>query len=88
MPVVTMYLAMGMTRPRWPWPLPPHVDGMARALVYTSLVHSLRDELVGVPMMGMRHGCRKVRDTCMVIVGDGKSRNTKAEQHGVEAVAD
>jgi len=48
----------------------------------------LRDELVGVPTMGMRHGCRKVRDVVgMVIVADGKSRNTKAERRGVAAVA-
>jgi len=38
--------------------------------------------------MGVRHRCRKVRDIVgVVIVGDGKSKNMKAEQCGVEAVA-
>jgi len=82
-----MYSATSMTRPRWPWPLPPRVEGMAHALAYTSFVNNLRDELVGVPTMGVRRGCGKVRDAVgMVIVVDGKSRNTKAERRGVAAV--
>jgi len=82
-----MYSATGMTRPRWLWPQPTCVEGMACALACTSFVNNLRDKLVGVPTMGVRRGCRKVRDAVgVIIVVDGKSRNTRAEWHGVAAV--